>query len=164
MEHKRLHNAPSLDLSSKCSFEKIAHVSLIDMELKIAMKVGGALDRQLPLTRREHLVKEAEALDLNASDLIACTVKWGGRRERRFLVIDPVQFVLVEPEVRRIGWGVVKFADLVQDVEVAADKEDSRSLAISIRKCGARQSQSEGQSGGQVCKPVDRIRELSVVF
>jgi hypothetical protein len=29
-------------------------------------------------------------------------------------VIDQVQFILVEPEVKRIGWGIVKFSDLIQ--------------------------------------------------
>lgn len=36
------------------------------------------------------------------------------RKDRRFLVIDPIQFILVEPEVKRIGWGIVKFSDLIQ--------------------------------------------------
>jgi protein CLEC16A len=48
--------------------------------------------------------------------------------------MDPIQFILVEPEVKRIGWGVVKFCDLIQDVEVSPDREDSRSLNISIKK------------------------------
>lgn len=39
------------------------------------------------------------------------------RRDRRFLVIDPIQFILVEPEVKRIGWGIVKFSDLIQVIE-----------------------------------------------
>jgi hypothetical protein len=30
------------------------------------------------------------------------------------MVIDPNQIVLVEPEVKRIGWGIVKFADLLE--------------------------------------------------
>jgi protein CLEC16A len=50
------------------------------------------------------------------------------------MVIDPIQFILVEPEVKRIGWGIVKFSDLIQDVEVTPDKEDSRSLIITIKK------------------------------
>lgn len=40
----------------------------------------------------------------------------------------------MEPEVKRIGWGIVKFSDLIQDVEVTPDKEDSRSLNITIKK------------------------------
>lgn len=36
--------------------------------------------------------------------------------------------------MKRIGWGIVKFSDLIQDVEVSPDKEDSRSLNITIKK------------------------------
>ena len=70
------------------------------------------------------------------------------------MVIDPNQIVLVEPEVKRIGWGIVKFADLLEvafyflkinltckfktifylkNVEVSPDKEDSRSLHIKVQ-------------------------------
>ena len=36
------------------------------------------------------------------------------RRERRFLVIDVLQLILVEPDMRKLGWGVVKFVGLLQ--------------------------------------------------
>ena len=70
------------------------------------------------------------------------------------MVIDSNQLILVEPEVKRIGWGIVKFADLLeacilfinnemfffvnqklfyQNVEVNPDKEDSRSLHIKVQ-------------------------------
>jgi len=100
----------------------------------LCLKLNNELENQLPLTKQEHLVKENDALDLNSSDLIACTVNLKEKKERRFLVIDPIQFILVEPEVKRIGWGIVKFSDLIQDVEVTPDKEDSRSLTITIKK------------------------------
>jgi CLEC16A C-terminal len=45
-----------------------------------------------------------------------------------------MQFILIEPDVKRVSWGVVKFCDLMQDVEVSNDKEDSRSLLITIHK------------------------------
>ncbi len=48
--------------------------------------------------------------------------------------MDPIQFIIVEPEVKRLGWGIVKFCDLIQDAEVTPDKEDSRSLNINIKK------------------------------
>lgn len=49
------------------------------------------------------------------SDLIACTVitKDGGMVQR-FLAVDIYQMSLVEPDVSRLGWGVVKFAGLLQ--------------------------------------------------
>ena len=37
-----------------------------------------------------------------------------GTRTRRFLVIDPVQLILVEPDARRLGWGVAKFVGFLQ--------------------------------------------------
>jgi protein CLEC16A len=36
------------------------------------------------------------------------------RKDRRFLVTDPMQFILIEPDVKRLGWGIVKFCDLMQ--------------------------------------------------
>ncbi len=54
------------------------------------------------------------------------------RRERRFLVIDPVQFILVEPEVNRIGFGVVKFSELVQ-VNTSSTSRFVCSLLIPLR-------------------------------
>lgn len=52
---------------------------------------------------------------LDNSDLIACTVVTrDAARLRRFLVIDPVQLILVEPDSRRLGWGVAKFVGFLQ--------------------------------------------------
>lgn len=52
------------------------------------------------------------------SDLIACMVvsKEGGQAQR-FLAVDVYQMSLVEPETKRLGWGVVKFAGLLQVCE-----------------------------------------------
>ncbi|XP_021374464.1 protein CLEC16A-like [Mizuhopecten yessoensis] len=92
-------------------------------------------ETQLPLTKEKACVKVSEILDLNNSDLIACTIVTKERKqERRFLVIDSVQMILVEPDTKRLGWGVVRFVGLLQDVEVMGDKDDSRSLHINIHK------------------------------
>lgn len=49
------------------------------------------------------------------SDLIACTViTKDGSMLQRFLAVDIYQMSLVEPDVSRLGWGVVKFAGLLQ--------------------------------------------------
>lgn len=53
---------------------------------------------------------------------------------RRFMVIDMHQLILIEPDNRRLGFGVSKFVALLQDVEVSVDKDDSRSLHITIRQ------------------------------
>ncbi|ELU12250.1 hypothetical protein CAPTEDRAFT_114708 [Capitella teleta] len=92
-------------------------------------------ETSLPLTKDGECIRLGDVLDLNNSDLIACTVLYkDNRRERRFLVIDVLQLILVEPDSRRLGWGVVKFVGLLQDVEVTGDKEDSRSLHVTIHK------------------------------
>ncbi len=36
------------------------------------------------------------------------------RKERRFLVIDILQLILVEPDSKKLGWGIVKFVGLLQ--------------------------------------------------
>lgn len=56
------------------------------------------------------------------------------RKDKRFLVVDQMQFILTEPDTKTSGWGIVKFCDFIQDVDVANDKEDSRSLHITIHK------------------------------
>lgn len=37
-----------------------------------------------------------------------------GVQTQRFLAVDVYQMSLVEPETKRLGWGVVKFAGLLQ--------------------------------------------------
>ncbi|CAF1141243.1 unnamed protein product [Didymodactylos carnosus] len=100
----------------------------------LSLKLNSTVETLLPLVRQETLVNENDALDLNNSDLICCTVHMKEKKDRRFLVTNPMQFILIEPDVKRLGWGIVKFCDLMQDVEVAGDKEDSRSLHITIHK------------------------------
>ncbi|KAM6320212.1 protein CLEC16A isoform 2-T2 [Podargus strigoides] len=92
-------------------------------------------ETQLPLTREEDLIRTDDVLDLNNSDLIACTVitKDGGQVQR-FLAVDIYQMSLVEPDVARLGWGVVKFAGLLQDMQVTGVEDDSRALNIIIHK------------------------------
>lgn len=45
--------------------------------------------------------------------------------------------ILVEPDSKRLGWGVAKLVGFLQDVEVAGDKDDSRCLHITIHRGGA---------------------------
>ncbi|XP_038618151.1 protein CLEC16A isoform X5 [Tachyglossus aculeatus] len=92
-------------------------------------------ETQLPLTREEDLIKTDDVLDLNNSDLIACTVMTkDGVMVQRFLAVDIYQMSLVEPDIARLGWGVVKFAGLLQDMQVTGVEDDSRALNIIIHK------------------------------
>lgn len=50
------------------------------------------------------------------------------------MVIDSIQLILVEPDTRKLGWGVAKFVGFLQDIEVAGDKDDSRCLHLTIHK------------------------------
>lgn len=76
-------------------------------------------------------------LSKDNSDLIACTVIMKDNLKfRRFLVIDILQLILVEPDSKRLGWGVAKLVGLLQDVEVVGDKDDSRCLHLTIHRGG----------------------------
>ncbi|XP_034132904.1 protein CLEC16A homolog isoform X1 [Drosophila guanche] len=91
----------------------------------------------LPLTNVVTLVQVDNTLDLNNSDLIACTVvAKDNSKQRRFLVIDALQLILVEPDAKLLGWGVAKFVGFLQDVEVQGDKDDSRCLHITVHRGG----------------------------
>ncbi|XP_002939229.2 protein CLEC16A isoform X2 [Xenopus tropicalis] len=101
----------------------------------LSLQLRKELETQLPLTREEDLIKMDDVLDLNNSDLIACSVltKDGGQVQR-FLAVDIYQMSLVEPDSKRLGWGVVKFAGLLQDMQVTGVEDDSRALNITIHK------------------------------
>ncbi|XP_059351503.1 protein CLEC16A homolog isoform X2 [Daphnia carinata] len=100
---------------------------------RLSIAISGEVETQLPLVCVQQCIKISDILDLNNSDLIACTVvNREGTRLRRFLVIDPIQLILVEPDSRRLGWGVAKFVGFLQDVEVTGDKDDSRCLHVTV--------------------------------
>ncbi|XP_006563006.2 protein CLEC16A homolog isoform X3 [Apis mellifera] len=104
-----------------------------DLSLTLNMEA----ETQLPLTNPANCIQVDNVLDLskNNSDLIACTVVWkDGQKIRRFLVIDVVQLILVEPDTSKLGWGVAKLVGFLQDIEVAGDKDDSRCLHLTIYK------------------------------
>ncbi|KAF7698469.1 hypothetical protein HF521_004979 [Silurus meridionalis] len=101
----------------------------------LSLQLQGEPETQLPLTRPEDLIKTDDVLDLNNSDLIACmVVSKDGVQAQRFLAVDVYQMSLVEPETKRLGWGVVKFAGLLQDMQVSGVEDDSRALNITIHK------------------------------
>lgn len=101
----------------------------------LSLELQGEPETQLPLTRPEDLIKTDDVLDLNNSDLIACmVVSKDGSQAQRFLAVDVYQMSLVEPETKRLGWGVVKFAGLLQDMQVSGVEDDSRALNIVIHK------------------------------
>ncbi|XP_045102121.1 protein CLEC16A homolog isoform X2 [Portunus trituberculatus] len=105
---------------------------------EVSLAVREENDSHLPLTNPAACVQVADVLDLNNSDLIACVViPRDGQRTKRFLVIDVIQLILVEPDLRRLGWGVAKFVGFLQDLEVTGDKDDSRVLHLTIHRPSA---------------------------
>ncbi|CAG9827519.1 unnamed protein product [Diabrotica balteata] len=105
----------------------------------LVLTLNGEVESQLPLTNPQSCVQIDQALDLSItrynSDLIACTVLYkDGTKMRRFLVIDILQLILVEPDTKRLGWGVAKLVGFLQDIEVTGDKDDSRCLHITIHR------------------------------
>ncbi|KAF4524745.1 hypothetical protein B566_EDAN013814 [Ephemera danica] len=102
---------------------------------ELSQSLGMGSESHLPLTNPQACVQVEQVLDLNNSDLIACTVVTkDGQKIRRFLVIDVLQLILVEPDTRRLGWGVAKFVGFLQDIEVTGDKDDSRCLHITVHR------------------------------
>jgi protein CLEC16A len=102
---------------------------------RLSLMISGESDTQLPLVSDQQCIRVSDVLDLSTlissskgktyslaliflkdnADLIACTVVMrDGSRMRRFLVIDPIQLILVEPDARRLGWGVAKFVGFLQ--------------------------------------------------
>uniref|UniRef100_H2Y953 Uncharacterized protein n=1 Tax=Ciona savignyi TaxID=51511 RepID=H2Y953_CIOSA len=88
-------------------------------------------ETQLPLTREQDCIQTNDKLDLSKLvDLIACTVSSKESKQRRFLVVELYQLILVEPDSKRLGWGVVKFAGFLQ----VLTRIDSRTLHVIIHK------------------------------
>ncbi|XP_072168396.1 protein CLEC16A-like [Diadema setosum] len=103
----------------------------------LSLTLCNEVESKLPLIKPDLLIKLADKLDLNNSDLIACSVilkDKSPQRVRRFLVIAIHQLILVEPDSKKLGWGVAKFVGPLQDLEVTGDKDDSRSLQVTVHK------------------------------
>ncbi|XP_037287022.2 C-type lectin domain containing ema isoform X1 [Rhipicephalus microplus] len=112
---------------------------------ELSLFLSNDRETQLPLTNLASCVKVDDVLDLNNSDLIACTVvSKDTQKIRRFMVIDVAQLVLVEPDAKRLGWGVAKFVGFLQDIEVTGDKEDSRCLHITVHSRGSASRNASG--------------------
>jgi hypothetical protein len=100
---------------------------------------------------------------LDNSDLIACTVVMGerlvkpslicanvfncedflnSRSNKRFLVVSPLQLILVEPDTSNLGWGIVRFVAFLQDVEITTDPASSDCLHVVAHHPTAHNSRS----------------------
>lgn len=130
------------------------------------MELHGEKELELPLTKEAELVKVDQILDLTNNDLVGCNVinTKDGSKVKRFMVIDSTQIILVEPEASRLGFGVVKLAGLLQDIEVTGDQNDSRALNITIHKSCSTKIGSMATHSKSTLSPPKRPPLLSAKF
>ncbi|CAH8677494.1 unnamed protein product [Schistosoma rodhaini] len=81
-------------------------------------------------------LKTGDRLDLFSETLIGCTVECSGIHEKRFIVSCGQQLVLVKPDSKQLGWGVITFIGPLQDLESHCDPADSRCLHVTIHAPG----------------------------
>ncbi|XP_045497354.1 protein CLEC16A homolog isoform X3 [Colias croceus] len=99
------------------------------------LKLSGKQETQLPLANHAPFVQVGKTLDLNDSDLISCDIiQKDGTWHHRFLAVDNIQIILVEPDKQKLGWGVAKLVGSLQDLEITGDKDDPRCLHLTIHK------------------------------
>ncbi|CAK1547335.1 unnamed protein product [Leptosia nina] len=102
---------------------------------ELYLKLSGKPETQLPLANHSPFVQVGKTLDLNDSDLISCDIiQKDGTWQHRFLAVDNIQIILVEPDKQKLGWGVAKLVGSLQDLEITGDKEDPRCLHLTIHK------------------------------
>lgn len=58
-----------------------------------------------------------------------------------------MKVILVKPEATRLGFGVVRLAGLLQDIEVTGDQHDSRALHITIHRASCEAGGRQGGAG-----------------
>ncbi|KAL3318678.1 hypothetical protein Ciccas_002654 [Cichlidogyrus casuarinus] len=52
--------------------------------------------------------------------------------EKRYLVFEQSQLLLVEPDSKKIGWAVVKYAGNLQDCQMKSDDSDYRAMHVKV--------------------------------
>ncbi|CBY40063.1 unnamed protein product [Oikopleura dioica] len=100
---------------------------------QLSIKLKNEQDVELPLACPNQLQKVGAKLDLNNAELIGCTVTTNDSSDRRFMVVDTYQIILVEPD-SKLGWGKVTFAGQLQDLEIEQLSQDERTLVITVRQ------------------------------
>ncbi|XP_064087079.1 protein CLEC16A homolog isoform X3 [Macrobrachium nipponense] len=141
-----------LPLTNPAACVQVADVLDLSMFCKICKKRRRQTADNLP-PRCQHVHPNSEY----NSDLIACVViPRDGQRMKRFLVIDVIQLILVEPDSKKLGWGVAKFVGFLQDLEVTGDKDDSRVLHLTIHRKSA--------SSGAIGRPTTPLLAAKFIF
>ncbi|CAG5089312.1 Oidioi.mRNA.OKI2018_I69.PAR.g12170.t1.cds [Oikopleura dioica] len=114
---------------------------------QLSFNLKNEKDVELPLACPNQLQKVGAKLDLNNAELIGCTVTTNESTQRRFMVVDTYQIILVEPD-SKLGWGKVTFAGQLQDLEIEQLSQDERTLVITVRQ-SRKKSSKQRDSGSQ---------------
>lgn len=107
---------------------------------KFILDLRGESETLLPLRVRSGPVAEVnDCINLENSDLLSCTVVLNQKEFlHRFLVADQLLLILVEPDKKRLGWGIVRFVGLLQDAQLTGDPSESRALHIVVNDVRSR--------------------------
>jgi protein CLEC16A len=89
-------------------------------------------EKELPLTDPSNSASQGDIVDLNNCDLVSCSVTIGEKSNAHFMVVTENEFLLVNPDHSKIGWGIVHFISFLQDVDVATDPANSCTLFITV--------------------------------
>lgn len=100
-------------------------------------------DDQSMLTKQKKLISIGDCVDLNNCNLVHCflQLKHNQTKEEGYIVILDEQLIFIEPDNQRIGSVYAKYIANLQNIDVFLDKDDSRSLLITIRSNAANGSQ-----------------------
>lgn len=111
----------------------------------LSMRIVNESDDQLPLTNVKTLINVGDSIDLNNCNLVHCFLQLKSQaKEEGYIVILDEQLVFIEPDNQRgIGSASAKYTANLQNVDVCLDKDDSRSLLVTIRPNAANGSQSK---------------------
>ena len=110
----------------------------------LSMKIVNESDDQLPITNVKKLSAVGDRIDLNNCNLVHCFLHLKNQsKEEGYVVILEEQLVFIEPDNQQIGSVSAKYTANLQNIDVCLDKDDSRSLLVTIRPNAANGSQSK---------------------
>ncbi|XP_064406876.1 protein CLEC16A-like isoform X2 [Halichondria panicea] len=105
----------------------------------LSQQMSGTEERELPLTLPSNSGQVGDVVDLNNCDLVACVVTIGEKASNHFMVVTETEFLLVDPDKTRLGWGIIHFIAFLQDVDITADPATSCSLFVTIHSRASKQ-------------------------
>jgi hypothetical protein len=92
----------------------------------------------------ERLVKPS----LICANVFNCEDFLNSRSNKRFLVVSPLQLILVEPDTSNLGWGIVRFVAFLQVIEFCGKRQDEE---IDLQNWHNRQADRQTETYAHVC-------------